>query len=506
MTTLEHGRGLYDNGATVLTFEIQGMTERDEIINHERRSFYERYAEENRTLRVGEYIVPMWGDYNLYPQDVADTISANKLLPELIEKQVRYLYGKGPYLYRQQDVNGRLRRIPVTDKPHIMEWLNSWERKGLECSVGEYLIRCIRDYYHVETVVSKFRFTKGRLLSTPQQPVAGLEFVGAEDARLASDDPDLANGYKKVRDKDCRFVALGDWLNPIRQNEFDIYPRFNPAMPYASEVAISWVKNRSFTKDIYAHNLWFRGLRDWIVGANLNPKYINSYLKNALNARIHVLIPGIWYEKKKAILQELCEKNAEYQREDKPLQPTYNGVKLIDDSGNPYEFSEIMMTEIINNEMKKITEYLSGEGKNQGKLFSSIKWDAGGKEAERWEFQEIPSKYKEFIQSLLEYDKRADEVILAGKGIDGSISNVSESGIISKSGGDVYYNYLIYINSLDIPEYYCTLDLNRAIALNFPNSYASGVRLGLYHEVPAKQAETTPNERLANTAGGQNES
>jgi hypothetical protein len=503
MTTFEHGRGFYDNGTAVFTFEVQGADERSEIASQERRSFYDRYAGENSTLRVGEYVVPIWGESNLYPQDVADVISANKLLPELIEKQVRYLYGKGPYLYRQEDVNGRIRRVPVTDHPHIAEWLHSWERRGLECSVNEYLIRCIRDYYHVETVVSKFRFTRGRILNPPTLPVAGLEFVGAEDARLASDNPDVANGYKKVRDRDCRFVAVGDWLNPIRQNEFAIYPRFNPAAPYESEAAISWVKNRSFTKDVYAHNLWFRGLRDWILGANLNPKYINSYLKNALNARIHVLIPGVWYDKKKNILQELCEKNAECLREAKPMQATYNGVSLISSDGKPCEYSESMIAALINNEMQKITEYLSGEGKNQGKLFSSIKWDAGGKEAERWEFQEIPSKYKEFIQALLDYDKRADEVILAGKGIDGSISNVSEAGIISKSGGDVYYNYLIYINSLDIPEHYCTLDLNRAIALNFPNAYASGVRLGLYHEVPAKQAETTPSERLANNAGGQ---
>ena len=495
---------MYDSGAAVLTFEVRGADDCSSgIADQERRNFYERCVSENSTLRVGGYVVPIWGDYNLYPQDVADTISANKLLPELIEKQVRYLYGKGPYLYRQEDVGGRLRRIPVTDHPHIVEWLHSWERRGLECPVEEYLIRCIRDYYHVETVVSKFRFTRERILGKPTLPVAGLEFVGAEDARLASDNPDVANGYRKVRDRDCRFVALGDWLNPIRQNEYAIYPRFNPAKPCAEGVAVSWVKNRSFTKEVYAYNLWFRGLRDWIIGANLNPRYINSYLKNALNARIHVLIPGVWYDKKKAVLQEICEKNAECEREDKPMQLAYNGVRLIDSSGKPYEFSEGMMTELINSEMQKITEYLSGAGKNQGKLFSSVKWNAGGAEAERWEFQEIPSKYKEFIQSLLEYDKRADEVILAGKGIDGSISNVSEAGIISKSGGDVYYNYLIYINSLDIPEYCCTLDLNRAISLNFPSAYAAGVRLGLYHEAPAKQAETTPGERLANTAGGQ---
>jgi hypothetical protein len=74
MTSIHNGCGLYDNGATVLTFEVQGLAQRDEIANSDRRSFYERYAGENRTLRVGSYIVPMWGEWNLYPQDVADAI------------------------------------------------------------------------------------------------------------------------------------------------------------------------------------------------------------------------------------------------------------------------------------------------------------------------------------------------------------------------------------------------------------------------------------------------
>ena len=187
MTILEHGRGVYDNGAAVLTFEVRGMEDYgDGLIDRHRSSFYESRVSESSTLRMGDYVVPIWGDYNMYPQDVADAISASKLLPELIEKQVRYLYGKGAYLYRQEDVGGRLRRVPVTDHPHIVEWLHSWERKGLECAVEEYLIRCIRDYYHVETVVSKFRFTRGRILGKPFLPVAGLEFIGAEDERLST--------------------------------------------------------------------------------------------------------------------------------------------------------------------------------------------------------------------------------------------------------------------------------------------------------------------------------
>ena len=44
--------------------------------------------------------VPIWGEgHNLYPQEVYNTVSDNKLLPEILQKQVEFLFGRGPYLY-----------------------------------------------------------------------------------------------------------------------------------------------------------------------------------------------------------------------------------------------------------------------------------------------------------------------------------------------------------------------------------------------------------------------
>jgi len=113
---------------------------------------------------------------------------------------------------------------------------------------------------------------------------------------------------------------------------------------------------------------------------------------------------------------------------------------------------------------------------------------------EDWEFKEIPSKYKEFIDSVIKYDERAVEVILEGKGLDASISNVAQKGVISKSGADAYYNYMIYLNSLMIPEKVCTADINYAIKLNFPGT---DVKLGFYRSIPARQSEITPSERIS---------
>lgn len=92
-------------------------------------------------------------------------------------------------------------------------------------------------------------------------------------------------------------------------------------------------------------------------------------------------------------------------------------------------------------------------------------------------------------------------MILAGKGISASITNVENDGVISKSGSDVYYNYMIYSNALTIAEYYVTRDINRAIRLNFPRAATENIRLGFRIEIPSKQQETAPSERMENTVG-----
>ena len=109
-------------------------------------------------------------------------------------------------------------------------------------------------------------------------------------------------------------------------------------------------------------------------------------------------------------------------------------------------------------------------------------------------------KYKEYISTITDYDKRADEVITSSIGIDSSISNISKDGVISKSGADVYYNYLIYLHTnLPTAERVSTEAINWAIRINFPELYKRGFRVGLYTDVPARQEEVSTNDRLQNT-------
>jgi len=484
----------------VLTFEIQGFSEREEIQHKEFQTLYSRYLTDNMTMRVGDFEVPIWGErHNLYPQEVFSVTSENKLLPEVIKKQVKFLFGKGPRLYKEviqgEGEKQRRVRIPV-EIPEIQDWMDSWEEQGYD-HVWDYLKNRIVDFYYVNTCCSKWHYNTARRTERNIKgalKVRALSYVGVDEARLAIRNRNLS---KRIKNSECKYVIIADWMNPNKY-DYEVYHRFNPAEPFKYPTAVSFDCDKTFTKWIYAYNDWFRGLLEWIKASNLSPKYLNSYLKNALNAHVHVIIPGTWYTAQKDILQNICVENMIGEA---PVQLEYKGVKLVDTTGKPIAFYETMMQELITNELRQITALMAGEGKNQGKLWASTKWGDDG-----WEFKEFPGKFQEFFKTVLDYDKRADQVTLAGKGVPPSISGVDKDGSISNSGSEVYYNYLIYIASLVWDEYFVMKDLNRAMHLNWPYAKKENIKVGFWIDIPAKLQDTAPKDRPPQTATADNKS
>jgi len=479
----------------VVTFEVQGIAERDELREQQFQSLYAKYITEQATMKLDDFTIPLWGEgHNLYPQQVFSMTSENKLLPEVINKQVKFLFGKGPRLYREiiQGEGEKQRRVRVpVEAPDIQNWLESWEDYGFN-HYWDYLKNAITDFYYVNTCVTKYEFSLSRRLAGKQtniKPVLALSYIGSDEARLATK-KDVIN--KRLTNSDCNFVIIGDWMNPNR-SDYDVYRRFDPVEPFRYPTAIAFNSDKTFTRNIYALNNWFNGLFEWIKASNLSPKYLNSYLRNALNAHIHVIIPGSWYNKQKETIQNICIENF---TGDVPVQTEYKGVKLTDEKGKPIQFYETMIEQMIANELRSITAMMTGEGKNQGKMWASTRWA----QDDGWEFKEFPGKFKEYFDSIIDFDRRSDEVILAGKGIASSITNVEKDGVISKSGSDVYYNYLIYVASLTLDEYFVLKEINRAIYLNFPEARRQGIRLGFWIDIPVKQQDTTPSERLGQTA------
>ena len=154
-----------------------------------------------------------------------------------------------------------------------------------------------------------------------------------------------------------------------------------------------------------------------------------------------------------------------------------------------------MMDQLIKAELTHITNVMTGEGKNQGKLWASLKYGEEG-----WEFKEFPGKYKEFFDTIDKYDESSIKSILMSLGISASITNVDHSGLSSKSGNEVWYNYLMYVMTLTLDEYFILKELNRAIHLNFPRAKKEKIFVGFWIDIPTKMQETTPGERMDNVA------
>lgn len=432
--------------------------------------------------------------YQLLARGAADTeceeierdIKQNRLLPQLLRKQRDILYGQGLVVYRRQLVDGKYVRV-YEDSPVIQDWLDSWESNGLECGYREVAKTIIKNYYYFSDFFVKWRMTRGHALGGASMHVAGLEVLENRNCRLATRRTDTA--FNIIPYKDMTHVAVGRF--GFGSTQYQIYPRFTPATSDSILYAgVSHHRDKSVGR-IYGSNETFDGTRNYITGSNATARYINSFLKNSLAAKIHIIIPDAWVEAKRKQIKSICDENRKrVSKSEQTLQ--YNGIEV------GTEYRESSFIEYLQSELRKVSAYLSGAD-NQGKAYASISFrSTGSNAAEEWKFENIDLKYKEYVDALIAYDRRADEALLSAVGMDSSISSVSKEGVISKSGSDVFYNYLIYLMGLNPHDEICAEPFNWALRLNFPDMYDAGYRLGFYRETPSRQEDISPKDRLQN--------
>lgn len=429
------------------------------------------------------YNVAARGAGNKQCEDIERVIKGNRLLPKLMQKQSAILYGKGPMLYREE-VNGNNEIVRKWEfNSAFTSWLESWEQLGAGCSAKEFAMHCIRSYYFFSDYFAKYRLTNGSVLGKTK--FAFIEPVETKLCRLATrKDP----GVDIVEYKDFRFVVVGNYM--LGANRMSVYPKLNLSEVDNYKYACVGHHAAYSVGEFYGLNETYEGTKDWLLGSNASPRFINSFLRNSLAAKMHIIIPNAWIESKRTQIMNLCNENKS-RKANKLELLTYNKMEI------GTEFSESYILKLISSEMQKMSQYLSGED-NQGKAFSSLSFNNHKGEEERWRIETIDMKYKEYISSLIDYDKRADEVLLSAVGMDSSISSVSKDGVISKSGADVYYNYLIYLNMIHPDEEVCTAPFNMALRVNFPELYNNGYRVGFYRNMPQRQEDTSSKDRLQN--------
>lgn len=431
-------------------------------------------------LSANGYQLLLRGDTADLCDEITREIKENRLLPRLYAKQIKMLYGHGPHVYMPAFEGGKLRK-EFTPHPQIDDWLHTWDERGLP-TVEEFCRSSIKNFYYFGDFFAKWRFARGK--SVGALPVAGLESLENRHCLLATQRKDAATALLTYND--FRHVAVARW--PFNAHDLKVYPRFaiHEAEGYYAS-AVSHHRDKA-VDEYYGSNETHQGARPYIQGANQTAHYINSFLKNSLAAKLHIIIPNAWVESKRNQIIKLCEENKKRKAANQDT-VTYNGI----DIGT--EFRESTLIEYVRQELRKLGQYLSG-AENQGKAYSSFSFIDGAGHEQTWRIENVDMKYKEYIEAMIAYDKRAEEALLSSVGLDASISAVSKDGIISKSGADTYYNYLIYIMQLTTEDDICSEPLNLALRLNFPEAYAQGYRIGFYREVPQRQEDTPPDDRL----------
>lgn len=242
------------------------------------------------------------GFNNLKCEEIASDIKKNRLLPRLITKQVNMLYGHGISVYKPTIADGKLQKEWV-DCPEVIDWLNSWKERGLESDHKEVAKSIIKNYYYFRDFFVKWRFTIGK--GRGVLPVAGLEIMENKHCRLATTKKDVATDV--VYYKDFRHIAVGRW--GYGTSTFRIYPKFNLAeISNYKYAAISHHREKS-VDEFYGVNETHAGTKSYIKGSNDTADYINSFLRNSLAAKIHIIIPNAWLESKRIQITKLCEEN-----------------------------------------------------------------------------------------------------------------------------------------------------------------------------------------------------
>ena len=474
--------GNYAYDGNLISFQIgEGMQLLNEgsmfMLPSDRRML----VHEHSWLGINGYQLCMRGMNNTLIEEVTQEIKQNRLLPRLYSKEIKMLYGHGHAFYKIVLRDNKLCREYV-DLPQVKEWLDSWEDHGM-VSAAEFSKTNIKNYYYFGDFFVKWRFSRGKRIGMGI-PVAGMENLENKHCLLATTRQDVAT--EMITYQDFHHIAVGKWF--FGTGGYKVYPKFSmndfDSYLYA---AVSHHREKS-VDEFYGVNETHQGARPYIQGSNKTAHYINSFLKNSLAAKIHIIVPNAWLSAKRTQISTLCQENKKRQANKQEL-IKYNGL----DIGT--EYSENVLIQYLRLELRKVGQYLSGEG-NQGKAYSTVSFTDSQGHEQQWKIEPIDLKYKEYIDALISYDKRTEQALLSSVGLDAAISAVDKEGVISKSGSDAYYNYLIYIMSLTPEDEVCAEPLNMALRVNFPDLYAQGYRIGFYREVPQRQEDVAPSERL----------
>lgn len=404
---------------------------------------------------IGNYIVHSYGNNNDLPSILKDIVQRNYIAPGLLRKKGQLLWGSGPALYREEFVDGMKKRLWQEDA-EIINWLESF---GYE----QLLLNLIEDYQYIQGCMVKFELKRSSMIGS--NFIKKLEHIQPDKGRLATIRTSLTRKPTHVITNDWSFDSLRSLT------DYKVYSLFDPIQPFAKPNSVLYSNLYSFCSDYYSVPEIYGSL-EWLNRSTAVPLIFKAMSKNAINLKFHISSPQIYWDKKRDEIMKNC---------------TMLGK----------EYKEQYLKDYEREFMTKIGEVLAGD-QNSGKYLHTVNqlWIDGHNLMEMgWKIEVIDQKVKDFVDSQIQISQRADYALSAGIGLNPALGGVSDSGK-ANGGSEQYYALINFLNTgVDIPEFIICKAFNYAIKANWPNKK---LKLGFHHNIPEKQENISPDQRMKN--------
>lgn len=409
---------------------------------------------DGQTNYLGDYILHPYGSNNDLPSVIKDVVQNNYAAPGLLNKKKGMLWGIGPMLYTESFENNKRVRKWVDDTD-VITWLEDTDY------LTKLLAAC-EDYNYIQGVFNKFELKRSAYLGT--NFIKDIEHISPDKARLAS--------LRNSESRKATHVITNDWSfdTPNSHTNYKAYLKFDFRNPFAKPNSILYSNVSSFCSDYYTVPEMY-GVLEWLKRSSAVPLIFKAMSKNSLNLAYHITSPQIFWEKKRKEIQDNCTKtNTKY--------------------------SEQMLNDYEKAFLNKIGEVLSGD-ENAGKFLHTkqhIHVEGINLLEFGWKIMPIDQKTKDLVASQIKISERSDTALSVGIGLSASLGNLGQTS--ANSGSDRYYALIEFLNtSVDIPEFVICKAYNYAIKANFPKK---NLKLGFYQNIPERQQDIAPNDRLAN--------
>lgn len=452
MVELHGNNGIVDTGDVAFTFETienpRGL--RNERIDDPTLNWVDQ------DYHIDGYRVYPYGSSNNLPKVLNEVIQKNYIAPGILKKKAQLLWGQGLHLYTEDYLeDGSITRKWLKD-PEIQAWLDSWDAEG-------YVMKMDVDYQHIEAGFHKIYQSKGSRIDKPW--IAKLEWVNAEDARLAS--------VQTNPDRKATHCVVTDWKFKKIENllHYKAYPLFDFKNPFEHELSVMYSNMYSFCSEYYTVPDIYGSL-EWLRRSTAIPLILKALSKNSINLKYHVISPQKYWDDTRDQLKAQATK----------LNKVYQESELI-----TYK----------KNFLKKVADVLSGAD-NTGKFWHSVKYTEidGTRILEHgWEIKEIKQNIKDFVSAQIDISKHAAYAATVGLQVHSALGNVGNESN-SDSGSEQVNAFKNYMASgVNIPEMIILKPLNYAIAANWPGK---GVKAGFYYQQPKNEEEISPKNRMIN--------